>query len=159
MPTANALASSRGGDDRLSLTFAALADPTRRAILERLSAKDLTVSEIAAPLRMSMPAVSKHLRVLERARLISRGREAQFRPCHLTAEPLLEVMEFARAYERFWGQKLDALEDYLVTLKKTRTPEGESPAGSHSREVDEETSHRQGHTKQKKGTHGNAKRS
>lgn len=104
--------------DSLSLTFAALADPTRRAILARLSTGDLSVSDIAAPFDMSMPAISKHLRVLERAGLISRGRDAQFRPCHLTAEPLHEVLEFARTYERFWESKMDSLEAYLQTLQK-----------------------------------------
>jgi DNA-binding transcriptional ArsR family regulator len=104
--------------DSLSLTFSALADPTRRAILARLATGDLSVSEIAEPFDMSMPAISKHLRVLERAKLITRTRDAQFRPCHLTPEPLHEVMEFARAYERFWASKVDSLDAYLKTLQK-----------------------------------------
>lgn len=160
-----ALSTSRTGPDRLSLTFAALADPTRRAILERLSAGDLSVSEVAAPFRMSLPAVSKHLRVLERARLISRRRDAQQRPCHLTAEPLEEVMEFARAYERFWSTKLDALSDYLAVLQKRRQQRTEpeeaevrSPgaASDGSIDVDSPPAERPRHSR-KKGKHGTAK--
>ena len=88
--------------DALSVTFAALADPTRRAILARLAAGAATVKELAAPFAMSGPAVSKHLRVLEQAGLITRGREAQWRPCHLKAAPLKEVAEWAEGYRRFW---------------------------------------------------------
>lgn len=162
----DAQVASPGGPDRLSLTFAALADPTRRAILERLSAGDLSVSEIAAPFRMSLPAVSKHLRVLERARLISKGRNAQQRPCHLTAEPLEEVMEFARAYERFWSTKLDALSDYLAVLQKQRNQRNEpkepevreDPAASIGPpEVDCLPAERPRKSR-KKGMHGTAKR-
>lgn len=161
----DALTPSRTGPDQLSLTFAALADPTRRAILERLSAGDLSVSEVAAPFRMSLPAVSKHLRVLERARLISRRRDAQQRPCHLTAEPLSEVMEFARVYERFWNQKLDALADYLAVLQKQRSPQTEqneaessaAPAASGgSADIDSPPAERPRKAR-KKGSHGTAK--
>ena len=106
------------GTHSLSVTFAALSDPTRRAILARLSAGDLSVSDIAAPFDMSMPAISKHLRVLELAGLISRGRNAQFRPCHLTAEPLEEVSAFALHYKKFWEKQLDSLDDYLVELQR-----------------------------------------
>lgn len=159
-----ALASPGTGPDQLSLTFAALADPTRRAILERLSQGDLSVSEVAAPFQMSLPAVSKHLRVLERARLISRRRDAQQRPCHLTAEPLSEVMEFARAYERFWSRKLDALSDYLAVLQKQKQQKEpsvmESPDGLATTlgpsKVERSPAERPRKTR-KKGTHGTAK--
>ena len=88
--------------DRLSLTFAALADPTRRAILARLASGECTVSELAKPFAMSGPAVSKHLKVLERAGLVSRGREAQWRPCRLQAAPIRKVAEWAESYRQFW---------------------------------------------------------
>src|ERR671913_2470373 len=99
--------------DHLSTTFAALADPTRRAILARLASGECSVTELAEPFAMSMPAVSKHLRVLERAGLISRGREAQWRPCRLEAEPLKEVAEWTERYRQIWEQRLDRLEAYL----------------------------------------------
>jgi DNA-binding transcriptional ArsR family regulator len=104
--------------DTLSITFAALADPTRRAILHRLGSGAATVKELAAPFAMSGPAVSKHLRVLERAGLIVRGRDAQFRPCRLDAAPLQEVAEWAEAYRRFWDESYDRLDTYLETLKQ-----------------------------------------
>jgi DNA-binding transcriptional ArsR family regulator len=103
--------------DTLSITFAALADPTRRAILARLAAGPATVKEISEPFEMSGPAVSKHLRVLERAGLIVRGREAQWRPCQLEAAPLKEVAEWAENYRRFWEASFDRLDDYLHQLK------------------------------------------
>ena len=103
--------------DPLSTTFAALADPTRRAILARLSRGECSVTELAEPFDMSMPAVSKHLRVLERAGLIVRGREAQWRPCRLEAAPLKEVAEWAERYRAIWEQRLDRLETYLQELK------------------------------------------
>jgi len=106
--------------DSLSTTFAALADPTRRAILARLSRGSATVSELAAPFAMSGPAVSKHLRVLERARLITRGREAQWRPCQLEAGPLREVADWTAAYRRFWEKSFDRLDGYLEELQATR---------------------------------------
>jgi DNA-binding transcriptional ArsR family regulator len=99
--------------DRLSTTFAALADPTRRAILARLATGETSVTELAEPFAMSLPAVSKHLKVLERAGLISRGREAQRRPCRLKAAPLREVSEWVAAYRQFWEQRLDRLAAYL----------------------------------------------
>lgn len=102
---------------RLDRTFAALADPTRRAILARLAAGEATVSEIAEPFAMSLPAVSKHLRVLERAGLITRGRDAQKRPCKLNAAPLREVAEFAETYRTHWEERLDRLEAYLRTVQ------------------------------------------
>jgi DNA-binding transcriptional ArsR family regulator len=104
--------------DSLSLTFAALADPTRRAILTRLGAGSATVKELAAPFTISGPAVSKHLRVLERAGLIRRGRDAQWRPCRLDAAPIQEVAEWAESYRQFWDQSYDRLDIYLETLKE-----------------------------------------
>jgi DNA-binding transcriptional ArsR family regulator len=103
--------------DRLSTTFAALADPTRRAILARLSTGEATVTELAEPFAMSLPAVSKHLKVLERAGLIERGREAQWRPCRLTAEPLKDVDDWVEQYRRFWEERLDRLDGYLRQLQ------------------------------------------
>lgn len=104
--------------DRLSSTFAALADPTRRAILARLMVGETSVTELAEPFEMSMPAVSKHLRVLERAGLISRGREAQWRPCRLDAGPLKQAAGWLEEYRRFWSAHVDALERYLDRREK-----------------------------------------
>ena len=104
--------------DHLSATFAALADPTRRAILARLVAGNASVTELAAPFEMSMPAISKHLKVLEYAGLIARGREAQWRPCRLEAGPLKNVADWVEDYRRFWEQSFDRLDDYLHELKK-----------------------------------------
>jgi DNA-binding transcriptional ArsR family regulator len=106
--------------DSLSTTFAALADPTRRAILARLTKGPATVTELAAPFAMSGPAISKHLRVLEHARLITRGREAQWRPCQLEAGPLREVADWAAGYRRFWQKSFDRLEVYLEELQAKR---------------------------------------
>jgi DNA-binding transcriptional ArsR family regulator len=106
--------------DSLSTTFAALADPTRRAILARLTRGSATVTELAAPFSISGPAVSKHLRVLERARLIARGREAQWRPCQLEAAPLREVAEWTAGYRRFWEKSFDRLDAYLGELQARR---------------------------------------
>lgn len=104
--------------DHLSTTFAALADPTRRAILARLTAGPATVKELSAPFSISGPAVSKHLRVLERAGLIARGRQAQWRPCRLEAAPLKEVAEWAEGYRRFWDESYQRLDEYLRHLKE-----------------------------------------
>ena len=104
--------------DRLSETFGALADPTRRTILERLSSGEASVTELAQPFSMSMPAISKHLKVLERAGLIARGREAQWRPCRLRAGPLQDVAGWVEHYRQFWQQSFDRLDDYLQELKK-----------------------------------------
>ena len=104
--------------DQLSTTFAALADPTRRAILARLAAGEASVTELAEPFRMSMPAISKHLKVLERAGLITRGRDAQWRPCRLDAGPLKEVESWVEHYRRFWEESFDRLGDYLRDLQK-----------------------------------------
>ncbi len=103
--------------DRLSQTLAALADPTRRAILARLASGEASVSELAQPFAMSLPAVSKHLKVLERAGLITRGRQAQWRPCRLEAAPLREVADWVEHYRAFWEARLDNLEDYLRDLQ------------------------------------------
>jgi DNA-binding transcriptional ArsR family regulator len=103
--------------DSLSLTFAALADPTRRAILARLLDGAATVKELSAPFAISGPAVSKHLRVLERAGLISRGRDAQWRPCRLEAAPLREVAEWADGYREHWDANYERLDAYLETLQ------------------------------------------
>jgi DNA-binding transcriptional ArsR family regulator len=107
--------------DALSVTFAALADPTRRAILARLASGTCSVTELAAPFEMSLPAVSKHLRVLERAGLIARGRAAQYRPCHLDAAPLKNVAEWAERYRHIWEGRLDRLDSYLQQLQDSPT--------------------------------------
>jgi DNA-binding transcriptional ArsR family regulator len=101
----------------LSTTFAALADPTRRAILARLASGEATVSELAEPFEMSGPAISKHLKVLEHAGLISRGRQAQWRPCHLKADPLKAAAAWLEEYRRFWEESFDRLDDYLRDLQ------------------------------------------
>jgi DNA-binding transcriptional ArsR family regulator len=112
--------------DPLSTTFAALADPTRRAILARLAAGPATVKELSAPFAMSGPAVSKHLRVLERAGLVARGREAQWRPRRLEAAPLREVAEWAENYRRFWDASYERLDEYLETMKGKEQRDGHS---------------------------------
>ncbi len=103
--------------DRLSATFAALSDPTRRAILARLALGETSVSKLAAPFEMSLPAVSKHLKVLERAGLITRGRDAQMRPCKIEVNALKEADDWLEEYRRLWEQRLDRLDDYLKTLQ------------------------------------------
>jgi DNA-binding transcriptional ArsR family regulator len=107
--------------DALSATFAALADPTRRAILARLTKGDASVTELAKPFRMSLPAVSKHLKVLERAGLVARSQEAQWRPCRLRAGPLRDATDWLGAYRRFWDESFDRLDDYLDDLQKERS--------------------------------------
>jgi len=111
--------------DQLSTTFSALADPTRRAILARLTAGEATVKELSVPFAMSGPAVSKHLRVLERAGLITRGRDAQWRPCRLEAAPLEEVAEWAENYRRFWDASYERLDEYLQDLKEKERTHGD----------------------------------
>src|SRR6266404_7292694 len=103
--------------DRLSTTFSALADPTRRAILARLVSGEVSVTELAEPFAMSLPAVSKHLKVLERAGLITRSREAQWRPCRLKAGPLKDAADWLEHYRQFWEQSFDRLDDYLGALQ------------------------------------------
>src|SRR5882672_7048722 len=110
--------------DPLSSTFAALADPTRRAILARLVSGECSVTELAEPFDMSMPAVSKHLRVLERAGLITRSREAQWRPCRIEARPLKEVADWAEHYRHIWEGRLDRLDKYLRELKTKEKSHG-----------------------------------
>src|SRR6267154_4861849 len=110
--------------DSLSSTFAALADPTRRAILARLALGETSVTELARPFEMSMPAVSKHLKVLERAGLIARGREAQWRPCRIEAAPLKNVSDWVEEYREIWEQRLDRLGDYLRELKEKEKKHG-----------------------------------
>jgi DNA-binding transcriptional ArsR family regulator len=105
------------GPDPLSATLAALADPTRRAILARLAHGETSVTELAAPFEMSLPAISKHLKVLERAGLISRSREAQWRPCRLQAAPMNEVADWLGRYRQFWEENFDRLEAYLRDLQ------------------------------------------
>ena len=103
--------------DQLSATFGALADPTRRAILARLSSGEASVTELAKPFEMSMPAISKHLKVLEHAGMIARGREAQWRPCRIEAAPLKDVAGWVENYRQFWEQSFDRLDEYLQELK------------------------------------------
>src|SRR6476469_294060 len=110
--------------DHLSITFGALADPTRRAILSRLARGYANVKELSRPFDMTGPAISKHLRVLERAGLITRGRDAQWRPRTLQAKPLKEVSEWAENYRRFWDASYDRLDDYLKTLKQKEKSHG-----------------------------------
>ncbi|MGA2877943.1 MAG: metalloregulator ArsR/SmtB family transcription factor [Bryobacteraceae bacterium] len=117
--------------DSLSATFAALADPTRRAILARLASGETSVTKLAEPFAMSMPAVSKHLKVLERAGLIARGREAQWRPCRLEAGPLKDVSDFVEKYRRFWEESFDRLDAYLVELKEKEQKEKKKNARRH----------------------------
>lgn len=115
--------------DQLSTTFAALADPTRRAILARLVTGECSVTELAEPFEMSLPAVSKHLRVLERAGLIARGREAQWRPCRLEAGPLREVADWTERYRAIWEQRFDRLDTYLQQLKAKEKKHGRKQRG------------------------------
>ena len=112
--------------DRLSITFSALADPTRRAILARLVAGEVSVTELAEPFAMSLPAVSKHLKVLERAGLIKRSREAQWRPCRLAAGPLKDAADWLEHYRHFWEATFDRLDVYLAELqaKEKKPPHG-----------------------------------
>jgi DNA-binding transcriptional ArsR family regulator len=113
--------------DGMSATFAALADPTRRAILARLALGETSVTELAEPFEMSMPAVSKHLRVLESAGLVERSQRAQFRPVKLKAEPLQEALGWIEQYRQFWEESFDRLDDYLKRLQ------AEAPAATHKR--------------------------
>ncbi len=113
--------------DSLSTTFAALADPTRRAILAQLISGEKSVTELAEPFEMSLPAVTKHLQVLQRAGLISQGREAQWRPCRLEAAPMREASRWMEPYRRHWEQRLDRLDDYLRTLSRTTSSQKGKP--------------------------------
>lgn len=113
--------------DALSATFSALADPTRRAILARLARGETAVTELARPFDMSLPAVSKHLKVLERAGLIARGREAQWRPCRIEPKALKTIDDWLEGYRRFWEERLDRLEDYLRELQAKEQEEKQQP--------------------------------
>ena len=115
--------------DQLSATYAALADPTRRAILARLATGETSVTELAEPFEMSLPAVSKHLKVLERAGLIARGRKAQWRPCRLEAAPLKEAADWLEEYRRFWEESFDRLDEYLRELQ-TKEKEEKDDGGT-----------------------------
>jgi len=126
--------------DSLSTTFAALADPTRRAILARLASGEASVTELAQPFDMSMPAISKHLKVLERAGVIARGRDAQWRPCRLAAGPLKDVADWVGNYRRFWEVSFDRLDDYLAKLKNAKLKNAELKS--------KETKHARKHRKQ-----------
>jgi DNA-binding transcriptional ArsR family regulator len=119
--------------DHLSATLAALADPTRRAILSRLSFGEASVTELAEPFDMSMPAISKHLKVLERVGLIARGRDAQWRPCRLEAAPLKGVADWVDHYRRFWAESFDRLDDYLREIQRREQVETKSPEKKHGR--------------------------
>ncbi|MBX3456626.1 metalloregulator ArsR/SmtB family transcription factor [Ferrovibrio sp.] len=109
--------------DRLSLTLAALADPTRRAILARLAGGEASVKQLAAPFAISLPAVSRHLKVLEKAGLIAKGHKAQWRPCRLEAAPLQEVAGWIDGYRRFWDESFDRLDTYLQQLQQVKSDE------------------------------------
>jgi DNA-binding transcriptional ArsR family regulator len=112
--------------DILSLTFAALADPTRRAILARLAHGESSVTEIAKPFKISLPAITKHLKVLERSGLIARGRDAQWRPCRLKAKPMKEAVDWLEDYRSFWEESFDRLDDYLQKLQKQEKTKGKN---------------------------------
>src|ERR1700761_9135468 len=119
-------------NDRLSMTFAALADPTRRAILGRLITGEASVTDLAEPFAMSMPAISRHLKVLEHAGLIARSREAQWRPCRLEAAPLRDVADWVEHYRRFWEERFDRLKEYLYELQQTKSIKKEKQRDSKS---------------------------
>lgn len=138
--------------DQLSSTFAALADPTRRAILARLTLGQTSVTELAKPFEMSMPAVSKHLKILERAGLIARGREAQWRPCRLDAGPLQEAASWIEDYRRFWTPYVDALERHLDRMEQQLTDEDLSEKTRHSTSTKSKTqTTTRPHREQRKG--------
>jgi DNA-binding transcriptional ArsR family regulator len=136
--------------DRLSTTFAALADPTRRAILARLISGEASVTQLAEPFRMSMPAVSKHLKVLEHAGLIARSREAQWRPCQLKAEPLKEVADWAEHYRKFYEQSFDRLDIYLRELKQKQKNEQSLTQSKQRRKQRNAEENKNGRAKSKK---------
>lgn len=119
--------------DQLSLTFAALADPTRRAILARLATGETTVTDLAAPFDMSLPAVTKHLKVLERAGLITRGRDAQWRPCRLEAGPLKNISDWVEHYRQFWERSFERLDAYLKVMRKQEQDKLKGKGKSHGR--------------------------
>ena len=121
--------------DSLSTTFSALADPTRRAILARLATGQCSVTDLAEPFDMSLPAISKHLRVLENAGLITRGREAQWRPCRIEARPIKDVAAWAERYRAIWEQRFDRLDTYLEQIKSQATrPKSQTKENAHGRQ-------------------------
>jgi DNA-binding transcriptional ArsR family regulator len=123
--------------DRLSSTFSALADPTRRAILARLSTGEASVTDLAKPMKMTMPAVTKHLKVLQKAGLIRQERRAQWRPCYLVASPLKEASDWVEQYRKFWEQSFDRLEAYLKVLQTQGSePATEKPSKSRAKKND-----------------------
>jgi DNA-binding transcriptional ArsR family regulator len=142
--------------DRLSATFAALADPTRRAIIARLAMGETTVSELAKPFDMSGPAISKHLKVLENAGLISRGREAQWRPCKIEPKALKVVDDWLERYRQFWEERLDRLEEYLNTLQAEAASEQKAAASAAPAEKVSRKKRRQA-KERKESTHGRKK--
>ena len=119
-------------DDTLSLTFGALADPTRRAMLARLSSGEASVNELAKPFKMSLPAVSKHLKVLEKSGLITRGRQAQWRPCRLEARPMKEAIDWIETYRKEWEERFDRLDTYLQELQKKEKNHRPKKGASHA---------------------------
>lgn len=119
--------------DRLSATFSALADPTRRAILARLAEGEASVADLAAPFSISAPAVTKHLKVLQRAGLITQGRQAQWRPCRLEAAPLQEAADFIEQYRQFWEQSFDRLDTYLQTLQASQDQSKKEKKNGHGK--------------------------
>jgi DNA-binding transcriptional ArsR family regulator len=120
---------SKIAEDELSVTFAALADPTRRAILARLAGGEASVTELAKPFDLSLPGVSKHLKVLQRAGLITQGRNAQWRPCRLEAPRLKEVADWVGEYRRFWDESFERLDEFLEQLKKEKKSNGKEEGG------------------------------
>jgi DNA-binding transcriptional ArsR family regulator len=131
--------------DQLSSTFAALADPTRRAILARLALGETSVTELAQPFEMSMPAVSKHLKVLERAGLIARGREAQWRPCRLDAGPLQQASSWIEDYRRFWSGHVDALERHLDRMDRAKSKKSRAKESKPARKKHLKTAKKKSH--------------
>ena len=123
--------------DNLSTTFAALADPTRRAILARLSSGERSVTELAKPFDLSLPAISKHLKVLQRAGLITQGRKAQWRPCRLEAGPLKDVTEWLEHYRRHWDESFDRLDDYLREIQREDKPNDQNRTEEEQHDHDE----------------------
>lgn len=128
--------------DKLSSTFAALADPTRRSILARLSTGEASVQDLAKPFKMSLPAVSKHLKVLENARLIRRGQKAQWRPCYLEAAPLKEAAEWVDRYRKFWEENLDRLDAYLQELQATAEKPGKKKTSKQGKKKKKRAKHK-----------------
>lgn len=120
--------------DRLSSTFSALADPTRRAILVRLASGEASVGELAKPMKMTLPAVTKHLKVLQKAGLIRQERRAQWRPCYLVATPLKEASDWVFQYKKFWEESFDRLDDYLKVLQAQNVSETVKPKGKRKKD-------------------------